>query len=189
LGSGGGGARIGADAGATPGGGIIAIFAIQADILGTLNVRGGDGGASSDWAGGCGSGGSVLLQAATLNMTSPTILATGGVEQAPFTNAPGGEGRVAIYYNTLGGSMTGIDVTPYTEDDLELPYYIQGTTSHDCEIRIYDSEWTFVRSEQVSAGIYTLTNLPNDGPFIVLAEADAGAYNILGYKAVTSAIN
>ena len=186
LGSGGAGGRSGADTGSTAGGGIVALFAGTLDMYGSISAAGQDNGVSGDWTGGSGSGGSILLQAGILKTNSSSLAAAGGTSSAAYGSSPGGEGRIAIYYNTINGSTSGLaDITPYVEDDLQLPYFISGTVSADCEIRVYDTNWAFVRAESVSTGPYSILNLPSAGPFNVIADPVSESQNIIAYKDVS----
>lgn len=186
MGSGGASTRTG---GGGSGGGVIALFATTLHLYGQLYAKGNAGGNASTYPGGGGSGGSILIQAGTLYMHSSTTSLIGGAggTGTPYTGGTGGEGILAIYYNTLGDSITGADVTPYTDDQLQLPYNISGTASEACTIRIYDSSWVFVKSEAVSGGAYEIVNLPNAGPFYVISEADNSGKNLISYKSVVPA--
>jgi hypothetical protein len=167
------------------GGGVIALFATTLHLYGQLYARGGVGGGHSSYGGGGGSGGAILMHAGTLWMhSSTTSLAGGAGGSAIMSGQPGAEGRLGIYYNTLGDSLTGADVTPYVDSALQLPYSISGTASEDCTVRIYDSSWVFVRAVAVSGGAYEVVNLPNAGPFYVVSEADTDGKNLISYKSV-----
>jgi len=173
------------------GGGVIAFFTATLHLYGALYAKGFDGGeaGASDRSGGGGSGGSILIQAGTLYMHSSTTNVVGG--DGGGGNRPGGdagEGRLAIYYATLGDSITGADVTPYVDDTLELPYFISGTVSEACAVRIYDTDWVFVKSSTVSgAGAYSVLNLPSEGPFFVIGTPDSTSVESLIYRNIISA--
>jgi len=181
MGSGGASTRTG---GGGSGGGVIALFAGTLHLYGQLYAKGGNGGNATTYPGGAGSGGSILIQAGTLWMHSSTTSLIGGAGGTgfPYTGGTGGEGRLGIYYNTLGDSVTGADVTPFVDSNLQLPYLISGTASEDCTVRIYDSSWVFITSEAVSGGAYEITNLPSAGPFYIISEADTASKNLISYK-------
>jgi len=177
------------------GAGLIAIFTTTLDVYGSILCDGMDGDpAFNDWmgSGGGGSGGSILIHAGTIYTRSSTFTSIGGL--GGLTTAPGwvsaghggdgGDGRIAIHYASLGDNLSAVDPVPYTDSGLQLPYSISGTASEDSTIRIYDSSWGFIKSQAASAGSYQISNLPNPGPFFVIADPDGAARNILGYKGV-----
>jgi hypothetical protein len=174
------------------GGGIIAIFATTVDIYGTITADGYVGAWRSTvgderWMSGCSAGASILIHAGTIYTRSSTFTAIGGQladpGETPY-HAGGGDGRIAISYAALGDNLSAIDPVPYTDSGLELPYTIEGAASGDCSVRVYDSSWVFVKTQAVSAGSYQISNLPNAGPFFVIADPGAAETNLLGYKGV-----
>jgi hypothetical protein len=196
---------MGAGGGAGPfsnsggeGSGVIAVFATTVDIYGTIMADGYVGkwrpsGFVGDerWMSGCGAGASVLIHAGTIYTRSSTFTAIGGQlgdpGDQPTYHAGGGDGRIAISYASLGDNISAIDPVPYTDDTLELPYSISGTASGNCTIRIYDGSWVFVKSQAVSTGAYEISNLPNAGPFNLVAEPDAISSNNITYRDVVPA--
>lgn len=173
------------------GAGIIGLFAAVVDIYGSLKVNGTNGGSaagSSQWGCGGGSGGSLLIHAGTFSPRSSTINGIGGAGGSGWNNPNGGiggDGRIAIYYNTLVGSIN-TTPTPYIDSDLQLPYKISGIISESAQVRVYDDSWNFIKSEDVSVGAYEISNLPNEGPFTLIADPTSDVINILGYKKVVS---
>jgi len=173
------------------GGGIIALFATTLDIYGSISNNGTPGvaGQTSNWPGGAGSGGSILIHAGTLYTRSSTFTAIGatGVKSVqPYYcyGGDGGDGRIAIHYAALGDNIASVDPVPYTDSGLQLPYKIEGIVSDDCSIRVYDSSWGFVKTHAATTGSYEISNLPNAGPFYVIADPTASGTNIAGYKGV-----
>ena len=179
------------------GGGIIAIFAITLHNYGTIDCDGADGGVCSYCGentvgcGGGGSGGSILIEAGTFWSHSGAMISDGGMgtihtySGAIGTGGDGGDGRIAIHYAALGDAISGVSPTPYTDDTLELPYNISGTASAACTVRIYDASWNFIKSQAVTPGAYAILNLPNAGPFNVIADPDSSGSNSISYKNVS----
>jgi len=90
------------------GGGIVAVFAKEFDLYGSIRSNGWTG----QTLGGDGAGGSVLIKSNKITMHSGQITApaaTGG------TPADGSVGRIAIYYNALMDSLSNVNPTPYTD--------------------------------------------------------------------------
>jgi hypothetical protein len=89
-----------------------------------------------------GSGGSVLIHAGVIYSYSSSILATGGSGPSNQWNptATGGVGRVAIYYKSLGNSLTGISPAPYTSTDVIPPFLISGTITDPADIFVFREE-------------------------------------------------
>jgi hypothetical protein len=167
-----------------PGGGIIAIHATTADINGAINADGNDG--TDSYVTGGGAGGSISIYAGTVYFTGSSVSSVGGVggDNSYNIGGAGGDGRIAVYYATLGDSVASLDPAPYTDSGLELPYNITGTISTNGTVRVYDASWNFVKSEAVTAGSYQVSNLPNAGPFFVIAESSDGSKNAEIYKGV-----
>ena len=119
LGSGGGaGGGRDWDTGKVPGsggagGGLIVIMGASIKNYGSITsvgASGNIGSSSTVMHGAPGSGGSILIHAGVIYSYSSSILATGGVGPTNTWNtAAGGTGRIAIYYKSLGNSLTGIN--------------------------------------------------------------------------------
>jgi hypothetical protein len=99
------------------GGGAISIQAQQIVVTGRISANGADGGSAgltnNTRGGGGGSGGSILLRAATLDLGSGLVTATGGAggfgihdgdPSKPARGGAGGVGRIRIEYT---GAVTG----------------------------------------------------------------------------------
>ena len=171
------------------GGGAIALFATTVDIYGSILCDGLQSDRNTQFQDGAGSGGSILIHAGTIYTRSSTFTAIGALgketnQPGSYSGGDGGDGRIAITYASLGDSLASVDPVPYTDDTLELPYAIEGTLSEACTLRVYDSSWGFIKSQAASAGSYQISNLPNPGPFFVIADPDGAERNILGYKGV-----
>ena len=171
------------------GGGIIAIFATTLDIYGSILCNGVQGDRSGQFQDGSGAGGSILLHAGNIYTRSSTFTATGGPakktnQPASYYGGAGGDGRIAIHYATLGDSLASVDPTPYTDSGLQLPYSIAGTISENCTVRVYDQSWNFIKQEAASGGSYTVSNLPNAGPFHVVALPGTSSKNAKIYRDV-----
>jgi hypothetical protein len=194
-GSGGGtGEEPGEESGDTlaDGGGIIAIFANTLDVYGSVVCNGQKSvpqPSLQNWPGGAGAGGSILIHAGTIYTRSSTFTATGAAaDETPqpgsYSGGDGGDGRIAIHYATLGDSLASVDPTPYTDSGLQLPYSIAGTISENCTVRVYDQSWNFIKQEAATGGSYTVSNLPNAGPFHVVALPGTSSKNALIYRDV-----
>lgn len=172
------------------GGGIIALFTTVIDIYGSILCGGLQSDRNTQFQDGSGSGGSILIHAGTIYTRSSTFTAIGAAgketnQSGSYSGGYGGDGRIAIYYASLGDSLASVDPVPYTDSGLELPYSISGTASAACTIKVYDTSWNHIKSEAVSAGAYEISNLPSAGPFNLVADPDSGSSNIISYKGVT----
>ena len=110
-GGGGGGQKVYSyqAGGGGSGGGIIAIFANNLTVSGTVQARGGRGGDSGsyDKAGGGGAGGSILIKAQSANVGANRVDASGGIggSAGEGSGGDGGVGRIRIEYcDTFSGS-------------------------------------------------------------------------------------
>jgi len=176
LGSGGGHYQFAGPSGA--GGGLIFIVATTLHIYGTLSATGG----VSASGGGDGSGGSILIHAGALYTHSSTLVAVGygtGV-------GSGGDGRIAIYYNTLGDSLVTTAPITYTDDTLELPFSISGTTTEDGIVYIMDSSMVKIGQGNVTFGSYEVGNLPGAGPYHIIGIPTDSNEGALIFRDVTA---
>ncbi|HLY67141.1 MAG TPA: hypothetical protein VKU60_16515, partial [Chloroflexota bacterium] len=99
------------------GGGAIFIFGGEIDVSGTIQANGGTGqwfenpASQGARTGGGGAGGSILLDAGTLNLGSGLVTANGGSTETltgspHFDGGAGGVGRIHLEYASLTGSTS-----------------------------------------------------------------------------------
>lgn len=146
--SGGGGGTNGGNA-AGNGGGVVYLNLSSLTIDGAINAKGNDGGNTGD--GGAGAGGSIWVR--SLNITSSTAAlkfnARGGDSG---NNCGGGGGRIALYYFTIGGTVTfasnrmsaegGLGWGPLVKGNAGTIYtYIMGTSTYG-NLYVLDSNYS-----------------------------------------------
>ena len=173
MGSGGGAERYrqGNFNGGT-GGGALFIAANTIDVFGAIEADGGPGSGYLDCQSGSGAGGGVLLHAGTIYTRSGHISAAGNTAVRN-----GGQGRVAVYYNTLGdqltiraaaGSYTATSL--FTDTELTLPYFVSGILSEDALVRIYDADTgILITTHSGVTGSYEIAT-PSTGPFDIVGK-------------------
>ena len=173
LGSGGSGAYYShAERGGGPGAGVVMLFCGTIHSYGTINAAGQGG---LEPAGG-GSGGSILIQAGAVDLHSSTLTALG--------NYRAGKGRIAVYYNSLEGSVTS-DPAAYTDDTLILGYVISGILSESAIVRVYDRDtYGLAASYSGTIGAYQV-DVPASAYYDVIAKSEVNGA-ILGYGDVLS---
>jgi hypothetical protein len=181
LGSGGGYGYLGTRGGHA--GGIIALIATTLHVYGTITTAGGDASPVATRGGGA-AGGSLMIQAGALYTHASTIRANSTSNSGPTGN--GGDGRAALYYNTLGDSLVAILPTPYVDDALEMPYNISGVTTEDGIVYVLDSAMSNIAQGNVTAGAYEILNLPSAGPFYVVGVPTDTEIEALIYRDITA---
>jgi len=186
MGAGGIGNKEGTQTGnGGPGGGIIAIFATELIVYGSILVRSTAGwGAAGSQDQPTGAAGSLLIQAQTFSNNTPNILGT--PDSTYVGSYPGDVGRIALYYGSYN-TITGIAPTPYLEE-LSPPYKISGSVAENSKIYIYNSnDGELIKSEAVSIGAFSISLLSSD-PVNVLGVADATNKNLMGFRDVIPVI-
>jgi len=156
------------------GGGMIILMATTLHMYGSLACNGMNGNHGNS---GSGSGGSILIHAGTIYSHSSSVQSVGGTG-----GYDGGKGRIAIYYNALGDTLVTSNPVAYTDDTLELPYFVSGVTNKDMTIYVMDSSMVKLAQDTVSAGDYEISNLPSSGPFHVIGIPTVSGSNLLGYR-------
>lgn len=104
------------------GGGVVRLnVAGNVTVNGTIVADGGPSGATST-SGGGGGGGSIWITCETFTSTSASAVLSAKGGSGNGTSAPsGGGGRIALYYNALGGTMA-FDATHIVTSNAGYPY-------------------------------------------------------------------
>jgi len=180
VGSGGGAAsNYWGPMGGASGGGAVFIICETLNVVsgGTIDVDGSDGSSAMGYTAGSGSSGSILLHVKFINTNGAARL----LSIATGSNYPGSAGRIAVYYRTITDAQG--NPTPYTEL-INLPYFIEGTTSENAEIRVYNSSWVLESSKSVTTGIYQV-EVGTEGPFFVVGTPTGSSKNSQIYRNIT----
>ena len=99
-------------------------------------------------------------------------------------NYRAGKGRIAVYYNSLEGSVTS-DPAAYTDDTLILGYVISGILSESAIVRVYDRDtYGLAASYSGTIGAYQV-DVPASAYYDVIAKSEVNGA-ILGYGDVLS---
>jgi hypothetical protein len=175
LGSGGaaGGAVISNGATAVNGGKGGGIIYISANIYRNHNIisSSGSAGTVGSWLmyGSGGTGGSVLVDAGTLYFNSSSITAI-GANGGGGAGHKGGDGRIAMYYKSLGDSIVNINPSPYTNSSISSPYKIKGLISESAKLYLYrNSDGTYVNMMNVTSGGNYEFIVPSYEQYILIA--------------------
>jgi len=156
------------------GGGIIFISAYEITITtGGLTAKGQTATPPDEQNGGGGSGGSILIYGKNITIPNGAFNAEKGL-RGGGTAGDGGDGRIAVFYDYLTGTLGDTAPVAYEEVDLELPpaYKISGTLSDDATMRIYDVvTGNLVLTTSGTAGDYLIELITND-PVDVVARKE-----------------
>lgn len=178
------------------GGGTVFLMAMTLNISGIIDADGGKGQPTDNnyrYAGGSGSGGSILLHAGELIISgTDNIRANGGTRTYNTSVAgyggAGGKGRIATFYATGNESAIAQATNPdsYT-GEITMPYGISGIIAGaDGSVRItlHDKDSAqLLGTTSGTNGAYEMTT-PGTGPYDVIAKDVNG--EIISYGNVTA---
>lgn len=164
------------------GGGVLGVYASTIHNYGDINADACDTGEGTIFASGGGSGGSMLIYTGLLYMHGFSLSAQGGAGGTSLNyshvGGAGGDGRIAVYYATLGDALSS-NPTAYTSSGVQLPYKFSGTLNESVEIRIYNiNTGELIRKESYSAGAYEVDDLVETTVDVVAKATDG---EIKGY--------